>query len=412
MINTSRAFAVLGLALTIAACGSDVDSERSSTSLQQLPLTTAEGSGQAHLAVGTDGGVVLSWLEPSDTDHLLQYSELIDRSWSPPRTLARSADWFINWADFPSVVPLSAETWAAHWLVLHDGFGPYDIVTARSVDSGSTWSSPAQLNIDGTETEHGFVTLFPWGDDLGAVWLDGRRLDQWTIEKELAAEIPLGVSLRYARMTTDGTVLEREQIDVLVCDCCQTDIAIADEGPVLTYRDRTDEEIRDIVVRRHDGRSWSDPVLLGPDNFQIDGCPVNGPAIAAADSDVVVAWFTAPDNQGRVRFARSTNSGRSFGAAVDVDVDGAFGQVDVVLLDDGVAVVSWWRRSEAGGLALTTRTVDRDGALGAMNVVAESDHTQPLDVPQMVYTGKGLVFAWTSYDADYNSQVKTAYSPL
>ena len=64
---------------------------------------------------------------------------------------------------------------------------------------------------------------------------------------------------------------------------------------------------------------WSEPVQAGPDHWQIEGCPVNGPAIAARGANVAVAWFTAPDNRSRVRFAASTDGAASFAPAVDVD---------------------------------------------------------------------------------------------
>lgn len=46
-----------------------------------------------------------------------------------------------------------------------------------SFDNGQTWSTPILLHTDGTKTEHGFVSLFPWGEDnLGTIWLDGRKI--------------------------------------------------------------------------------------------------------------------------------------------------------------------------------------------------------------------------------------------
>jgi hypothetical protein len=373
-------------------------SVRSQFTITQLPDVAAVGSGQAHLAVGNDGTVVLNWLEPADETYALKFARFADGAWTVPQQLAAGSNWFINWADFPSVVPFRDGRWLAHWLVSQPDSFAYDVVTAVSKDDGRSWSEPSRLNDDGTETEHGFVSLFSWGEEMGAVWLDGRRLDGWTFEKELAAEVPLGVSLYYARMDADGRVLERGEIDELVCDCCQTDVAITARGPVLVYRDRTSEEVRDIVVRRHDGTRWLDAVQAGPDNFEIDGCPVNGPAIAARGEDVAVAWFTAPANQPKVRFARSSDAGTSFSAAIDLDTNGSFGQVGLVLLEDLSAVVSWWRRDPEGGLALTAQRIEIGGDMGPARVVARSGISQPIDVPQMVYTGAGFLFAWTSID--------------
>jgi len=408
MRNVTVSVAVPILSI-LCACSSKPDEQAGPANLTALPIIASTGSGEAHLAYAEETGAVLSWQEFDEPDYLLRFSRFDDGQWTPPSTIARGDDWFINWADFPSVVPISADTWIAHWLVNKpDNFGAYDIVTAISADAGTTWAAPTTLNADDTATEHGFVTLFSWDGDIGAVWLDGRNLVDWSIEEPLRDGVPLGVSLRYARMSNDGRVLERAEIDELVCDCCQPDVAVTSQGPIVTYRDRTADEIRDIVVRRLDGARWLEPVGLGPDNWEIAGCPVNGPAIAASGNEVAVAWFTAADNEPRVRFARSTDSGVSFGAAIDVDAEGAFGHADVAMVDDGAAVVSWWRRHEGGDIALAARRIEADGSFGDIRVVAVNDVAQPLDVPQMISTGSGLIFAWTSLAESYG--VRTAYA--
>lgn len=375
--------------------------------IRPLPDIAPATSGQAHLSDGGTMPIVLSWLEPEGEAHVLKYARFESGAWGPVERLASSANWFINWADFPSVVPIDDDVWAAHWLVARGSGFAYDVVTVVSADAGRTWSEPQALNDDGTDTEHGFATLFPWGDEVGAVWLDGRRLADWTFEKELAAEVPLGTSVYYARLARDGRVLERGEIDELVCDCCQTDVAIGGRGPLLVYRDRTPEEIRDIVVRRYDGTQWQAPVPAGADGFEIDGCPVNGPAIEARGDEVAAAWFTAPGNRPKIRFSRSHDGGESFAPAIDLDAAGAFGQVDIALLEDSSAVVSWWRRAGERNLVLVARRIAPDGELGPIHAIAESETAQPLDVPQMAYTGEGFVFAWTGVDGQ--AGVHTAY---
>ena len=56
---------------------------------------------------------------------------------------------------------------------------------------------------------------------------------------------------RAGRIMTTLTGLHLE-IDARVCDCCQTDAAMTSEGAVLIYRDRSDDEIRDLLRRRSD----------------------------------------------------------------------------------------------------------------------------------------------------------------
>ncbi len=285
----------------------------------------------------------------------------------------------------------------------------YDIRVAVSADAGATWSAPLLLNDDATASEHGFVSWFRDGDRAGAVWLDGR--DEASDAPESPTGEPAGTSLRYAFLGSDGRLLEQGVVDNLVCDCCRTDVALTAAGAAVVYRDRSATEIRDIAVRVRTAGGWSEPARLGPDNWQIAGCPINGPALDASGNDVAAAWFTAADGRGHVRLARSSDGGASFGAPVEIDGDGAYGQVGVVLADDGRAFVSWWRRGADGGAELAVRSVARSGALGERQVVGTTRASRPDTVPQMKRSGQRLVFVWVE-DTDAGQSVKTAYADL
>ena len=377
-------------------------------SVTELETPAGEFSGPSHLAVAADGTVILNWLESTTGEAMaLKYTTLApgNDTWVAPKTLAESENWFINWADFPSVVPISGSLWAAHWLVYRDDYDGYDIHVAISADAGESWGEPFLLNTDGTGAEHGFVTLLPLDGDIAAVWLDGRNM---IVDGEFMFESPagelLGTSLRYARFDRDGERLLDVSLDDLVCDCCQPDIAHAADGPILIYRDRTTDEVRDIVVRRMIDGEWQALQALPADNWKIEACPINGPAIAADGDDVVAAWFSAVDDEPRVHFARSMDSGASFGPAIEIDASGSYGYVDVELLGNGDAIVSWLRSTEEG-LALATRRVSPAGELAAIETAVDVDISRPLDFPQMVAAGEQLVFVWTDYTS--GSDVKT-----
>jgi hypothetical protein len=390
----------------LCAAGCDRDgSTLAALEIEILETPTFAGSGQPDLASGPDNTATLSWLEPGADDEVaLRQSTLRAGAWSDPQIVVQGKDVFVNWADVPSVVPITPNAWIAHWSKLKaETFGAYDVVIATSPDAGATWTTPVVLNDDGTDTEHGFATLFAWGEDAGIVWLDGRQLAAWSFDNPDAL---LGTELRFAKVTLGGAVLETDVIDTLVCDCCQTDVAMSSVGPLVIYRDRTAQEIRDVVVRAHDGEAWQPPIALGAEGWHIEGCPVNGPAIAAREDAVAAAWFTAANDTPRVRFARSSDGGRTFESPLDLDTVGAFGQVDVAVLEDATAVVTWWRRSEDNRTVLALRTVSREGALGSITTIAENAVSQPLDVPEAVLTGDGLLVTWT--DSEDRGRVRAA----
>jgi hypothetical protein len=391
-------FAAAAALSILGGCGRPPEPAADAAALRvrSVPFPGGAESAQPRLASDAEGRPLLSWLEPAGEEVVFRYALLDGERFAPPREVTRGKDLFVNWADLPSVQPITADVWAAHWLRLApDSAGAYHVATAVSRDGGASFSAPVQLNDDSAAAEHGFVELFGWGDAIGAFWLDGRQLAEWSFDEP---DRLLGTSLRVARLDHAGNVFAREVVDELVCDCCQPDRAMTSTGPVVAYRDRTPEEIRDIVVRRHvDGR-WQEAVAVHADGWHIEGCPVNGPAIAAAGERVAVAWFTAAGGAPYVRFAWSTDGAVSFAPALELDGAGSFGQVGLVLGADGTAYVTWWRAAAGGGTDLILRTVAADGSLGEPNVVAHSTTSQPVDVPQLVAAGADLLIAWTSLD--------------
>jgi hypothetical protein len=352
------------------------------------------GSRYPHLAVGTDDAVIMSWLQPvNDRRHELRYASLQESTWTGARSVAGDDDWFVNWADFPSVVPGPDGLLAAHWLQQRTGHAySYDVRLAVSADAGQTWSEPMSPHDDGTPTEHGFATLLPDGDSVLAVWLDGRRTEGGEGHDHGAAG---AMTLR--SLTIDRAGLGSgagAEIDARVCDCCQTDAALTDEGPIVVYRDRSAAEIRDIGLVRLTTEGWAAPQLVHADGWHMTGCPVNGPAIDARGHEVAVAWFTAPD-QPRVRLAFSSDSGRTFSAPVEVAAGAVAGRVDVVLLDEGRAVVSWLADAP-GGTAFVAQPFARDGTVaGPPVLITRSSIERASGFPQMVRSGDRLIFAWT-----------------
>ena len=342
-----------------------------------------------------NGAPILSWLEPDGEQRVLNYARYEAGVFGRPQEVVRSDSMFVNWVDFPSVTQITGSLWFAHWLRERGATGAYDIATVISTDGGASWSDAEQMNEDEAMAEHGFVSVFPWDDSIAAFWLDGRDLANWSFDNPDAL---LGTSLRLARYETSGGVARREIVDELVCDCCQPDVAMMPAGPIVVYRDRTEDEIRDVFVRRFVDGAWSAPIGLGNEGWHIEGCPVNGPAIAAQGEDVAAAWFTASDGRGRVRLARSQDGGATFSGAFDVDSEGAYGQVGIALDDDGRAIVSWWRRSPEGGIDLVVRAYNRDGSVSAELTPVHESVGQPVDVPQLISAGSGYLIAWTTFD--------------
>jgi hypothetical protein len=141
------------------------------------------------------------------------------------------------------------------------------------------------------------------------------------------------------------------------------------------------------------------------DGWEINGCPVNGPSIAASGRQVAVAWFTAAQDVPRVKLAFSEDAGASFSAPVVVDDGQPLGRVETLLLDDGSALVCWMESTADGG-AIRLRRIQRNGEADAAVTIAPSGTARSSGFPQLALAGGQVVIAWTA------DRVLTAAMPL
>ena len=89
---------------------------------------------------------------------------------------------------------------------------------------------------DNTPTEHGFVSMFPFDDKLGAVWLDGRNMHGGEHDHNHAGSHDAGMTIRGAAISSAGEISDVHIIDGLVCECCQTDATLVHGKPTVIYR--------------------------------------------------------------------------------------------------------------------------------------------------------------------------------
>ena len=145
-------------------------------------------------------------------------------------------------------------------------------------------------------------------------------------------------------------------------------------------------------MRRVNG-TWTAPAPVHRDGWKIGGCPTNGPAVAARGRDVAVAWFTAAGNEARVKIAFSSDAGATFSAPVVVDDGTPVGWPDVVLLEDGRALVTWLEKTADGVGDIRLRAVTRGGRQPALTVATASSG-RATGIPMMARVGADVVVAW------------------
>lgn len=409
MRHIARATACAGMMGMLAGCTPAPLPETASTSnsaspgastLQVTPWTlpATPGSTAPDLRLTPEGRLLLGWLQAGEGDQQHFRFAIADRkgAWpEAPRDIAAGADLVANWADTPHLIATADGALWAHWLQRQGGGrGGYDVVLARSGNGGRDWSAQVKVNDDGTDSEHGFATLWPEGRDrLGIAWLDRRNT--------AGAHAHHGggrMTLRTA--TFDGGLARHDEreLDASTCDCCQTGAALVAGEPVLAWRGRDAGEIRDILASRRIDGQWQAARSVHADGWKIAGCPVNGPALAAHGHDALAGWYTEADGGPRVRIA--LDGGRGFGPMQEVDAGApVLGRV-AVALDAKQAWVAWLR--EAGGvqsLMLSRRSPTLAHEYQRIEVAKLKARGHASGLPRLVADGGGAWLVWTDVEA-------------
>jgi hypothetical protein len=201
------------------------------------------------------------------------------------------------------------------------------------------------------------------------------------------------VMLRSASFDSSWKQTSDQVVNLRVCDCCQTSVTATPDGIVTAFRDRSDKEIRDISVTRLEGETWTEPQLVHQDNWEIDSCPVNGPAISSRGRALAVAWFTAASRQGHAYAAFSPDAGRTWGEPIRLDEQTSTGRVDIEMIDETTAVASW------------VEFADQQAQFKARRISTSAPPSAPISIqgqtpgrasgfPKMVTQGDEFVFVW------------------
>jgi hypothetical protein len=399
----------LALGLLICSCSGnrgEVATE-SNPQLQFLNSPAKSPSSVPHLFTDKKGKVYLSWVEKSGKINLFKFSDLQGEVWSEPKLITSGDTWFLNWADYPMIVSDGEKNLVSHVLNKNgEGTYSYEVKMYASTDYGNSWESPFILHDDGKQAEHGFVSLVPYESDVFVSWLDGRNtvMEEMDHSKMEDQRNHGAMSLRAAILNYSGKKIKEWELDNKTCDCCQTTAVITQNGPVVIYRDRSDDEIRDMsIVRLVDG-VWTKPKPVFNDNWKISGCPVNGPRSSAVGNDLAIAWFSAADSKPLVNVIFSKDGGATFSEPVRVDEGKPNGRVDVEMLDSTSCMVTWM---EDGNIKVVK--VNVDGSKGPPIDIATSSEARSSGFPQMTKSADKLIFAWTD---DKEKIVHVASLPL
>jgi len=377
--------------LTIASCSSK------EVVIEEISFLFENSNAQPNL-VSNDGSLSLSWISSYNEDNAsLNLSQFKDGKWTKPLTIANGSDWFVNWADFPAHA-ISGDLILTNYLKKSDsGTYNYDIILNLQKLSGEKIKEDFILNNDSIKAEHGFVSIIT-NENQGfyITWLDGRN----TTEKELDG-FHKPMTIRFAEITVLGEVVNETELDSSTCDCCQTSIAASENGPIVVYRDRSKEEVRDIYFTRRIDDVWESPSSVHQDGWIINGCPVNGPKVAVNSNNFAISWFTVSNGKPTVNLSFSKYNGNYFGSPIKINDHNAIGRVDVEYLNDQEVIVSYIEVDDVS-THLRIKKVSIDGKVSDPITVSEIDGGRNTGVPQLEIFNEEIFIVWTAFIEEKN----------
>ena len=137
---------------------------------------------------------------------------------------------------------------------------------------------------------------------------------------------------------------------------------------------------------------------------------MNGPKAASKNNTMVVAWFTAAENIPKVNIAFSMNNGKGFDQPIRIDLGSPIGRVDIALIDEENALVSWIESTEANANFMALK-VNRNGKENNAVLLSEMSASRASGFPQLELLNDTVYLAWNHIFED-KIIIKTKSIPI
>lgn len=279
------------------------------------------------VAAGRDGSAYVAWVghgAGKEADVWVSRVEGSEkRSGGEPARLNPKPGEATAWrGDAPSVAVAQDGTVYVAWTARAGG-GAHatTLYVSASRDGGRSFGEPARVNDDSKPGVHGMHSL--------AVGEDGRVYVAWLDERD----IPADVDGKHEKMPMHGehnrevffsyspdggrTFAKNRRVAVEACPCCKTALAVSRGGHVYVgWRQVLPGDFRHVAVASSadGGETFDAPTVVSDDHWELRGCPVSGPALAAGEGErLTVVWFTAGDaGTPGLYSSESNDGGRTF----------------------------------------------------------------------------------------------------
>lgn len=426
------------LAIGFAERADTAPSEPSASSVTALAVA---GRANAHVSLASSGSVVAAvWsaaLPDGATDIFAAVSRDSGGAFSAPvRVNQKPGEARVNGEQPPRVAIAVTPSGGTRLSVLWTAKGPNGTVllTAQSDDLGKTFSASTLMAGTDTAGNRGWEAI--GADPSGrfhAVWLDHRRMAAATAARApgthkhkhgdgsgsrgAAAPTtkPDGVAMAQQSdlyFDTIGDATAPRAITPGVCYCCKTAIAFGAQDQIfLAWRHVYPGNFRDMAfaASADRGRAFAPPVRVSEDNWMLEGCPDDGPAMAVdARGRVHIVWPAVVTERGtptKALFHAMTTDGRAFTPRQRIPTEGQANHPQLAIGADGTLRLAW---DEAGGgrraIVQGRGAIDQAGRVSFSRTPLAGE---PGVYPMVASTSSGALVAWTA-GAPSESVIKIA----
>ena len=363
--------------------------------------STADGAADVYVAASHDAGRAFG--VPARVNRVAGEARLSGEQ--PPRVtlVPRSA------AD-PAIVVVWTATSAA-------GTG---LVSARSDDGGKSFAAAIPVPGSDGSGNRGWesISTIPDGS-VAALWLDHREASSGgsgtSTHAHTEHQHPASGSEK-----TDGVA--RAQLSKLmfakvgaaesarsltggVCYCCKTAMVTDAAGGIYAaWRHVYEGNVRDVAFTRSvdQGRTFAPPVRVSNDNWVLDGCPENGPAMTLDQANRIhIVWPTlipgaTPASEPTLAlFHAMSSDGRRFSTRQRITTEGVPRHPQIVSGRRGELIIAWDEQARGTRrVAVARGTIDSGGR--ARFVRQSIDDSMRAEYPVLAAVSDGMLVAWTS----------------
>ncbi|MCC5871608.1 MAG: exo-alpha-sialidase [Gammaproteobacteria bacterium] len=273
-----------------------------------------------------------------------------------------------------------------------------DVYFSRSLDGGESFETPRLMRDTPEPTSHRFdaLTVTPSGR-LYVAWIDKREL---AAAEARGQEDFAGASIHFAVSDDDGTTFgPNRRAATHSCECCRLAMVAADADRArLLWRHVFEGSIRDHALAELAPDGASELKRISHEDWMLEGCPHEGPHMAAGASGDHMVWFSGAPDAGGVHYGFWDHATGTTRHLKHIDDRPGSGKPQVAVRGDHVDLV-WLAVGAEHSEVLHLHSHDGGRSWSEPRTLATSAAT--VDHPRLLAAAEAVWLAWHTRDEGY-----------